>query len=90
MFERAGVLASDDCQLVGNLASSYYWSGERDRAGPAFRRAIEVCEANLAVAPGDPLLMATLAATMARSARTAAAASSCSSRRRRRASSTRS
>jgi len=61
MFERAVELKPRDCQLAGNLASSYYWSGERDRAGPAFRRAIEVCEANLAVAPGDPLLMATLA-----------------------------
>jgi len=61
MFERAAELAPDDCQLVGNLATAYHWGGDRARAGPAIRRAIEVCEAGLAAAPDDPLLMATLA-----------------------------
>ncbi len=48
MFERAAELAPDDCELVGNLASAYHWGGDRVRADPAFRRAIEVCEASLA------------------------------------------
>jgi tetratricopeptide (TPR) repeat protein len=61
MFERAVELDPADCQLVGNLATAYHWGGDRARAGPEFRKAIEVCEASLAAAPGDPLLMAILA-----------------------------
>jgi len=61
MFERAVELAPDDCQLAGNLATAYHWGGDRTRAAPAIRRAIEVCEASLAAAPDDPLLMAALA-----------------------------
>ena len=61
MLERAVELAPRDCELAGNLATSYHWGGDRARAGPAIRRAIEVCEASLAATPDDPLLMATLA-----------------------------
>ena len=61
MFERAVELSPEDCQLVGNLASSYHWGGDRARAGAAFRRAIEVCETSLAATPADPLLMVSLA-----------------------------
>jgi len=61
MFERAVGLDPDDWQLAGNLAAAYHWGGDRARAAPAFRRAIGVCEASLAAAPDDPLLMASLA-----------------------------
>jgi serine/threonine-protein kinase len=61
MFERAVELEPRDCQLVGNLATAYHWGDTRARAGPAIRSAIEVCEASLELAPGDPQLMAALA-----------------------------
>ena len=61
MFERAVELEPNDCVLAGNLATSYYWGGDSERAAPALRRAIEVCERHLDANPHDQLLMANLA-----------------------------
>jgi tetratricopeptide (TPR) repeat protein/TolB-like protein len=66
MFEKAVEVVGDELRphqyfLVGNLASSLYWSGERDRAQVNYQRAIELAEEHLARHPEDIDAMADLA-----------------------------
>ncbi len=66
MFERAVELAGEDIpvdryNLVANLASAQYWSGEREKARASFKQAIELGESFLEEDRDNQTLMADLA-----------------------------
>jgi tetratricopeptide (TPR) repeat protein/TolB-like protein len=66
MFESAIELGGEELPpdqyfLVGNLASSLHWSGEREAAQSVFTDAIELAETQLAVDASDPSVVIDLA-----------------------------
>jgi serine/threonine-protein kinase len=61
MLERAVELAPDDFDLLVNLAASYHWGGQRERAAETYGRAIEVGEALVDSGDGGPELLIRLA-----------------------------
>ena len=60
-FEKAVELQGDEYGLWGNLASAYFWGGDRERAESAFRRALELGEALREAQPIEAELSANLA-----------------------------
>jgi serine/threonine-protein kinase len=63
IFEQAVKLDEKNYEVWGNLADSYYWAqGERPRAAPAYRKAIDLAEEKLRVNPRDSSLLGYLAA----------------------------
>jgi len=66
MFESAVEIAGEDISadqynLVANLASAQYWSGEREKARASFKQAIELGESFLEEDSNNQALMADLA-----------------------------
>jgi serine/threonine-protein kinase len=62
MYEWARRYPEADCQVVGNLASAYYWMPEeRERAMPLFREAIDLTMRKLTQSPGDAITLSMLA-----------------------------
>ena len=61
-FERAVALAPNDLRVWRNLASALYWApGERPKAETAFKKVVELAEAEIKVNPRQPALLAQLA-----------------------------
>jgi len=60
-FEKAVGLEAGDYGLWGNLAEAYYWSGQRDKAPQAYRRAMQLAQESLKVNPKDPWVLGELA-----------------------------
>ena len=61
LLEKAVEFEPEDSGLWGNLASAYYWGGEREKAASTFRRAIELGEQKFESDPTDADLAAVLA-----------------------------
>ncbi|MBP1598064.1 MAG: serine/threonine protein kinase with repeat [Acidobacteria bacterium] len=53
MFARALEINPRSRALMGNLASAYYWSGQREKAREAYRSAVEMTQAELRVNPNE-------------------------------------
>jgi tetratricopeptide (TPR) repeat protein len=61
-FERAVVLAPNDLRVWRNLGSALHWApGERPKAAPAFKKVVELAEAEIKINPRQPALLAQLA-----------------------------
>ena len=61
-FERAVALAPNDVRVWRNLASALHWApGERPKAVAAFKKVVELAEAEIKVNPRQPALLAQLA-----------------------------
>jgi serine/threonine-protein kinase len=63
MFEQAlGKSPGPSFTLYGNLADSYRWAaGYQAKAAPAYRRAIELAEQQLAINPNNPAVLSSIA-----------------------------
>ena len=61
MFLSAVDFSREDYSLWGNLAESYYWSGQKEKAIEYYKRAIKYCEPRLQVNPKDTYIIADLA-----------------------------
>ena len=60
-FEKAVEMSPKDEQLMGNLADSYRWSGQKDKAVETYNRAINLGYAQLQVNPRNSGVMGDLA-----------------------------
>jgi serine/threonine protein kinase/Tfp pilus assembly protein PilF len=60
-YSRALDLDRNDYRIWGNLASAYYWSGERDKAREYYRKVAEVAEEKHKVNPKDATNLSQLA-----------------------------
>ena len=61
-MERAVALAPNDLRLWRNLGSALYWApGERPKSEPAFKKVVELAEAEIKINPRQPALLAQLA-----------------------------
>jgi eukaryotic-like serine/threonine-protein kinase len=60
MDQKAIALRSGDYQVWGNLGSAYLWGGERDKSMQAYRKAIEIAEAERTKSPDDTNLLVQL------------------------------
>jgi tetratricopeptide (TPR) repeat protein len=62
LFEKALQLNDRVARVWRNLGDAYYWTpDERAKAGPAYRRAVELLNAQRKIDPQDPKLMVELA-----------------------------
>jgi tetratricopeptide (TPR) repeat protein len=61
LFKKAIDLDSGNYQAWGNLGSAYLWGGRREQSMQAYRKAIELAEAQQPKSPNDPELLAQLA-----------------------------
>jgi len=61
VYERALALNDRDYRVWANLASAYYWTGQRDSARRRFDRTIELAEAQRSVNPKDATVLSQLA-----------------------------
>jgi eukaryotic-like serine/threonine-protein kinase len=61
MFEKAVEMSPNDEVLVGNLADSYRWSGQRDKANGTYDKAIALAFKQMEVNPRDAETMGDLA-----------------------------
>jgi tetratricopeptide (TPR) repeat protein len=60
-FQKATELNRNDAVTLGNLADALRWSGQRDRAGEAYARAIAAAYDELQVNPKDALTLGVIA-----------------------------
>ena len=60
-YEKATTLGPKDQFLMGNLASGYWWAGEKDKAFKAYDEAIVLASKELQVNPRDANVMGNLA-----------------------------
>jgi serine/threonine-protein kinase len=60
-FQKAVGLVATNYGLWGNLAEAYYWSGQRNKAAQAYRRAVQLALEVLRVNPKDPDVLGELA-----------------------------
>ena len=68
-YKKAVELSPQDQFLVGNLASGYWWNGNRDEALKAFDEAIVLATKEMQVNPRDASLMGSMALYYARKRR---------------------
>ncbi len=61
VYERALALNDRDYRVWANLASAYYWTGQRDSARRRFETAIKIAEAQRSVNPQDATVLSQLA-----------------------------
>jgi len=61
MFLAATDFSGEDYSLWGNLANSYFWSGEKEKAIKYYKMAIKFCEPLLEVNPKNTYVIADLA-----------------------------
>ena len=61
VYERALALNDRDYRVWANLASAYYWTGQRDSARRRFERTIELAEAQRSLNPKDATVLSQLA-----------------------------
>ena len=62
MYETALELRDGDYRVWGGLASAYYWTpDEREKAFPAYERAVDLAENQIEVNPNDPNVIIDLA-----------------------------
>jgi serine/threonine-protein kinase len=61
MFLAATEFSGEDYPLWGNLANSYFWSGEKEKAIKYYKMAIKFCEPLLEVNPKNTYVIADLA-----------------------------
>jgi serine/threonine-protein kinase len=61
MFLAATSFSNEDYSLWGNLAESYYWSGQKEKAAEYYKLAVRYCEKRLDVNPKDTYIIADLA-----------------------------
>jgi serine/threonine-protein kinase len=60
LYQKAIALDSDNYQAWGNLGSAYLWGGRREESMQAYRRGIELAQAQQAKSPNDPQLLVQL------------------------------
>ncbi|MGD0366737.1 MAG: tetratricopeptide repeat protein [Acidobacteriaceae bacterium] len=60
MDQKAIALRPGDYQVWGNLGSAYLWGGQHDKAMQAYRKAIELAEAQRVKSPDDTFLLVQL------------------------------
>jgi tetratricopeptide (TPR) repeat protein len=60
MDQKAIALRAGDFQMWGNLGSAYLWGGQHDKAMQAYRKAIELAEAQRTKSPEDTGLLVQL------------------------------
>ncbi|MDO8435372.1 MAG: tetratricopeptide repeat protein, partial [bacterium] len=61
VFEKALALNDKDYKVWGNLASAYYWSGQKEKATEKFHRAVQMAEEQLKINPRDATVLSQLA-----------------------------
>ena len=63
LFEEAAALDSQNYEIWGNLGDAYFWApGMREKAGPAYRKALVLGEAERKINPRDAHMLSYLAA----------------------------
>jgi serine/threonine protein kinase/tetratricopeptide (TPR) repeat protein len=60
-YEQALQMGQHGYEVWGNLASAYYWAGERDKARTSYQQAIDETERLVRINPQDPQLLKDLA-----------------------------